>query len=63
MDDPEKAVSPRTMLGWILQDMLRLVIGTLLSFFFLFVGLAKLLSHTFAWMNRRPFKPSDNPSR
>jgi hypothetical protein len=63
MPDPEKAVSPRTMLEWILQDMLRLVIATLLSFFFLFVGLAKLLSHTFAWMNRRAPKPSGNPSR
>ncbi len=52
-DNPENAVSPKIVLGWIMQDLLLLVVGTLLSFLFLFVSLAKLIGLASSWIREK----------
>jgi len=53
MDNPEKAVSPKVILGWIVQDTLLLVVGTVLSFFFLIEGFARLIWFAISWIREK----------
>lgn len=53
MDDPEKAVSPKIVFGWIMQDILLLVVGTVLSLFFLIESFARLIWFAISWIREK----------
>ena len=53
MGNPERAVSPKIILGWIVQDTLLLVVGTVLSVLFLIEGFARLIWFTICWIREK----------
>jgi hypothetical protein len=52
-NNPEKAVSPKIVLGWIMQDLLLLVVGAVLSLFFLIEGFARLIWFAINWIREQ----------